>query len=381
MLSWGVDVPAYLSPNNRPVRRFFLTLREAKEFGAHMRRQWDDHTHDSTYLSRDQLSEAARAYAVIAEMAAGSGVVKSYSLLGIVEDWAARQRQSSKSVTLEQLFDEYIKARADKSPKYLYQLRWTRGRLVSLGHRMVSTITAGDLESALRQESPYMRNTFMTYLRAMMRWGIKKGYLTDNPVARMEFTQIKRQEAQIYTPDDVQQLLDDCMEHDLRLLPYRVLTLFCGIRPSGEVTRVDWSDIKWTDRVVKLQSGITKKGRSRFPRLSDNAMAWLQAYKERIGQMEGLVVPYSRNQLERAHRANLERSGVRGIKNGSRHSYCSYHLAKYEDIDGLTLQSGHANTDVLWRHYYQAATKEDAERYWSIVPKAAATNVVAFNAS
>jgi hypothetical protein len=50
----------------------------------------------------------------------------------------------------------------------------------------------------------------------------------------------------------------------------------------------------------------------------------------------------------------------------------------HQDINALTLQSGHASTDILWRHYYQAATREDAQKYWSIVPKATPSNIVAF---
>jgi hypothetical protein len=57
---------------------------------------------------------------------------------------------------------------------------------------------------------------------------------------------------------------------------------------------VGWDDIKWEDRVVKLWAGITKKGRTRFPKLRDNAMAWLEAYRQRGGVTEGLIAPYTR---------------------------------------------------------------------------------------
>jgi integrase len=377
--AWGITIPPYLSPSGRVTRRFFLTLREAKEFGAHMRRRYDDHEHDSTYLSRDRLGEAAKAYDLIAGVSKDTG--KTYTLAGIVEDWARRERQAARSVSLDTLFDEYIAARESSSTDiYRSRLRWCQQRLSPLGWRMVSQITSGDLDTALKRECASTRNNFLTYVRAMFNYGLKKGYLLRNPVDQIEFSVRKRREVEIYTPDEVQRLLDDALEQEPGLLPYRVLTLYCGIRPNGEATRVEWDDIKWEDRVVKLSAAITKKGRSRFPRLSDNAIAWLEEYRRRGGVTEGLIAPYTRNQLEVRHRANLERCGVKGIKNGARHSYCSYHLAQYNDINGLTLQSSHANTDMLWRHCYQAATKEDAARYWSIVPKAAVSNVVAMSA-
>jgi integrase len=246
---------------------------------------------------------------------------------------------------------------------------------------MASTITPSDLETALEREclSPSVRNNFLSFLRVVFNWGIKRGYLDKNPANQVESSVVKRQEVQIYTPDEVQRLLDDALANDLELLPYRVLTIFTGIRPGGEATRVRWEDLKLQgDKVVKLSATITKKGRARFPAISDNAIRWLEAYRQRGGETEGLVVKYTSKQLQLRHRANLERAKVPGIKNGSRHSYCSYHLAEHGDIGGLTLQSGHADSQTLWRHYYQAATREDAARFWSIVPNSEATNIVAF---
>jgi hypothetical protein len=68
-------------------------------------------------------------------------------------------------------------------------------------------------------------------------------------------------------------------------------------------------------------------------------------------------------------KSNYRRTGVKSIKNGARHSYCSYHLAYYNDIDGLTLQSGPQDTQTLWDHYYTAAAKADAASFWEVRPR------------
>jgi integrase len=242
----------------------------------------------------------------------------------------------------------------------------------------VSLISHGDIESVLRGQMPSVRNAFLRYLRAVLNWGIRRGYLTGNPVGRVEFATVKRAETQIYTPEEIQRLLDDCLAQDLGLLPYRVLNIFCGIRPRGEMSRVTWADVAWTERVVKLRASVTKKGRSRYPVLSDNAMAWLEAYRAAGGPMEGSsrIMPYSQVTLDARCRANHHRAGVRSIRNGSRHSYCSYHLAMHGKIDELTVQAGHRDPKTLWDHYYHAATKEEAQRFWSVLPKTTPSNVV-----
>jgi hypothetical protein len=76
----------------------------------------------------------------------------------------------------------------------------------------------------------------------MFNWGLKKGFLTENPVARIEFASVKRDEMEIWRVDDVQKLLEDCLADDLELLPYRVLTIFCGTRPRDEMSRLTCND-------------------------------------------------------------------------------------------------------------------------------------------
>src|SRR5262249_6465916 len=156
----------------------------------------------------------------------------------------------------------------------------------------VAQITPAQIDQALRGMTPSVRNSILRSLRAMLNYAMKRGYVEQNPVAKVEFSTVRPAETQIYTPDEVQAILDDCMEHDLSLLPYRVLTIYCGIRPHGEMSRVTWADVSWEDRIVKLHSSITKKGRRRFPVLSENAMEWLQEYRARGGRTEGRIVPW-----------------------------------------------------------------------------------------
>lgn len=366
-----------MSNTGRPSRRFFLTLREAKAYGDFVRRQFEDHQFDSTYLSRDQLAEASKAYKLIAEVSAETQ--KQYALLQIVEEWSRRERLASKSVTLDQLIGEYIGARSSISKQYVRDIESLKERLPSLGWKIVSTLTPADIESAVRHETPSVRNSHLRILRALLNYGAKKGYLPENPIAKLEFSRVALGEVQLYTPDDVQKLLDDCLEHDLELLPYRVLTIYCGIRPRGEMSRLQWSDIDWADHIVKLRAAITKKGRTRHPQISDNAKEWLEEYRARGGTTTGLVVGCTQKQLEAKIAANHKRTGIKSAKNAARHSYCSYHLAYHNDINGLTLQSGHASTDTLWKHYYRVARREDAERFWSVLPKTRTIpNVIAF---
>ena len=64
--------------------------------------------------------------------------------------------------------------------------------------------------------------------------------------------------------------------------------------------------------------------------------------------------------------------------NALRHSFASYHIAKFNDSAKLALQLGHVGQDIIFRHYREVVTPEEAKRYWSILPANKASKIVAF---
>lgn len=226
----------------------------------------------------------------------------------------------------------------------------------------------------------------MRYLRAVFNWGLKRDYLAINPVGKMDFEEVVKGDTEIFEPKIVTTILQDCLDNDLALLPYRVFGFFCGVRPDGELPRLDWQDLDWSDRILKLRAEITKKKRLRFVDVSENAIAWLLEYKRLGGKTNGMVVPFTSHELRTHHRENWARVvGVtkKGkpkqgwIQQGMRHSYCSYWLVQHNnDVDTLVIQSGHESKEVLWRNYYRATTKAKAEKFWDIRPPRLATNII-----
>jgi len=93
------DQYSWLSyPHGEATEKVFLLKREAQAFGDHMRRAYEDHEAESTYLHGDQPAEAAKAYEAIAEVTSTTG--KTYDLLGIVQDFASRERLASKRTAI-----------------------------------------------------------------------------------------------------------------------------------------------------------------------------------------------------------------------------------------------------------------------------------------
>jgi len=83
----------------------------------------------------------------------------------------------------------------------------------------------------------------MRHLRAFFNFGIKRGYLINNPLSRLDFIKPSPKEVEVVSPEDVARMLEMALRNDLGLLPYLALGFFCDIRPRGELTLLQWSDV------------------------------------------------------------------------------------------------------------------------------------------
>jgi integrase len=368
---WCVDVPAQLSETGKRQRKFFATKGEAKTECETLKARRENFGVSLTAMTPARIAEAAEAYKLLDPHRLG--------LLDVVREYLEDHKQRSASVPFGQLFDLYLEAKSKRSEKYKTQLRWLKNRLVSLHDRLAADITVRDLDEVLNGEKATVKNAWMRYLRAVFNYGVKRDYLASNPVGKLDFEEVVKGDTEIFDPATVQAILDDCLKNDLALLPYRVLGFFCGIRPDGELLKLEWSDIDLEAKQVTLRSEITKKKRKRWVDLSDGAVVWLREYQRRGGLAKGRVTPFDRDELRDHHRDNWARVvGVtekgkpkrRWIQQGMRHSFCSYWLVAHDnDVDTLVIQSGHESKEVMWNSYYAAATKKDADKFWSIRPK------------
>ena len=55
-------------------------------------------------------------------------------------------------------------------------------------------------------------------------------------------------------------------------------------------------------------------------------------------------------------------------QNAPRHSFCSYHLAMHQNAGKTALEAGHSE-QMLFAHYREIVTREDAAAFWGIRPK------------
>jgi integrase len=360
--AWCLNIPASLSHTGKDRRQFYPTKKEGALDAERLQRRQDNFGISLSALSPSRIAEAAEALKLLE----GS----SLSLLAAVKAALATHKQQNASILFSDLFDQFIAAKADRSSQYQTQLRWCRARFKALHRRLVCDITVTELEDLLRSFSGASRNAMIRYLKAVFSFGLKRGFLPENPVCRLDFVHRKRREVETIPNEQVEKMLEHALADDLELLPFLVFGFFCGIRPDEELPKLAWSDVHIADKEIVIGPEVSKTRRRRFVELSENAVRWLTVYSLKGGSMKGQVVPWTKNVLRTRARLNRQAAGIKKwTQQGARHTFCSNWLATHKDVNKLVLMSGHDSVDTMWRRYYKGVREEEAKAFWQIRPK------------
>jgi integrase len=189
------------------------------------------------------------------------------------------------------------------------------------------------------------------------------GYCTDNPIAKVKKaneTKEANKPVGILTPEQVRALLTNAAPE---LVPCLAIGAFAGLR-TAEIARLDWKEINLNRKFIEVSARKSKTASRRLVTIRPNLRSWLNP----IRRKQGSVIPQKLSELVKAARIG---AGIdEWPHNALRHSYTSYHLAKFKDANALALQLGHTTTKMLFKHYREVVSPQEAQKYWMIVPKA-----------
>ena len=353
---WKVEIPESLSPTGRR-RRYFFNTKAAAELFA---RQQKSGLRLYGVQGGDLLPPSLQEQAVRAVEA-----IKPFGvpLARVVADWIERQQEEKKSLRFEEAMNLFIESRP-RSPSYLASLRQTRNRMKMLHDRLMCDITPDDVSAALDGMTDAVQNFTVRILGGAFMFAQKRGYCAQNPAKAVGIMPVCQPEIEVYCPEEALLIMRTAETRDPALLPFLVVSFFLGIRRS-EMLRLDWSSFQLEERFCRLPAHITKKQRSRHIQITDNSLEWLI----RITPREGKVVPFTDNILRKRLEALQVLHGVKTIKHGYRHSFATYSLAAHGDINRLTLELGHNNPNITFKHYAKVTVKKEAEKFFAIYPQ------------
>lgn len=276
--------------------------------------------------------------------------------------------------TREVIF-ELLKARTsdDLSARYLADLRVRLARFANVfGERMIATIAPAEIDGWLRSlgVGSVTRNTFRRRLAVLFSFAKRRSYLSANPISDVERAKECPGEIEILTVGETERLLDSASPETL---PYWAIGAFAGIR-RAEIERLEWSEIDFDGGFIEVKAAKAKTASRRLVTIQENLQGWLGPYRTRTGY----VCP---SNLQKKINTDRDRANLRlnWPQNALRHSFGSYHLARFNDAPRLALEMGNSPA-MIFKHYRKLVKPNDAVRYWEIGPPVAGKKVVQFAA-
>jgi hypothetical protein len=252
--SWCVDIPPELSGTGKRQQPFFRTEAEARSKAEEVKARRDNLGTNLASVTAPQLLEVNECQELLEDH-------PELSLRNIVREYLKIHKTRTASIPFRELFEKYLEARSHRSPEHLYQMKWCLKNLEELHHVLACDLSTRMLDEALVSFTPSVRDQFRRHIHAVLEWGWKRDYLISNPAAKLEVEEWIKAETEIFEPEIVEATLNDCLENDLELLPYRVFGFFCGIRPYGELPRLHWNALDWqaVRHQLKILAIVAKK--------------------------------------------------------------------------------------------------------------------------
>lgn len=300
----------------------------------------------------------------------------------------ARERLTKIGMTLEQavefcernhrkakpmLFSEAIrqmidtKRSANLDPVYVRKLESHLNNLMRVvGDRQISMVTQSEIESWLHRSAwkPATIRNLRIDVRTFFRFSQKRGWITENPAEHLERVKLPDTPPGILTVEECRAVLKSALQLK-SVLPYVVLNLLCGLRPE-ECVEIGPERLRLDRGYVEVPAAVAKSRQRRIVQISANARKWLK-------RSPALSVRSPKWYARQLPKLRAEASSILGRpmpwpKNCLRHSFGSYHLAMHRSADQTAHEMGHRSTDMLFRHYRELVSPEDARAFWSIAP-------------
>jgi integrase len=292
-------------------------------------------------------------------------------------------RALKRTCSAAELVNELLKIKeADgASERYLSDLR---SRLTQFSDafdgKPVAEITSPQIDEWLRslsdrqtgnRLSPVTRNNFRRVLIVAFNFALGRGYCVGNPAEQSAKAKEIQSAVGILTVDQTARLLESAAQE---LLPYIAIGAFAGLR-RAELERLDWQEVDLQSGLIEVTASKVKSARRRFVKIQPNLAKWLRPHAQLAGNV---TPPGYRVLLESAREA----AGIeQWPQNGLRHSFASYHLARFNDAAALALELGHTNSNLVFQHYRQLVRPKQAERYWKIAFVASSKKIAVFSPS
>jgi integrase len=268
------------------------------------------------------------------------------------------------SLTLGTVADEFLTAKqtAGLRPRYVKTLRASIKRfLLNRRNKLAAEITPSEIQEYITSNGwvPATMRSYLVDVRTLFAFAVKRKYVHENPALAVDLPRGEDNSPGIVTPAQARSILDAAIDSAPDALPVVVLSLFGGLRRS-EAEQLDWSEI--SEEFVEVKAHKAKTRQRRLIPISKQLGAWLETAREIKGKLPS--INYADKLKRILHKAKLREDWP---QNGLRHSFASYHFAKYKNENQTALLMGNS-PQMIFQHYRALVRPTEAEAFFDIMP-------------
>jgi len=306
------------------------------------------------------------------EFISAKRTAKGADLAEAAKHWAGSHRGIER-ISLEDAANDWLKTYKEKwSPSYRNSIeKRLRKVLQSL------QIDACDLEyegvrlflgEGLKGQASKSKNHYREILRRVVAHCVDRNWIHEKHGLGklLKNERVDHAAPKTASPAEFAQMLEAA---DDELLPLIAIQGFCGPRQK-EVMRMTWENVWRVPGYIELNADQTKTRQRRLVPRSASLEQWLEPYRQFTGKLwssSDNVYCHALDDLKKL-------AGISG-RNILRHSYASYRLAVVQDSAKVAFEMGNS-PDIVYRHYWDLVTEEEAKGWFSILPRGAKNRIV-----
>lgn len=206
----------------------------------------------------------------------------------------------------------------------------------------------------------HTRSTALSRLSTFCAYCVRKGWMAENPVERLERVTVAARPPRILSAEEARRMLANVAQECPAAAPWFVLGLFAGLRPS-ECDRITWDAVDLARGILTVDAAASKVRRRRVVTLSAQASLW-------VTWAQGGTLPLPVSTRRRALRAVRDALGWdEWPADVLRHSAASYALAETRDAGRVAHSLGNS-PGILLRHYNELVSPQALAEWLALAP-------------
>ena len=369
---WMVNVPPSLSETGARHQPKFKTRDEALQFAQQIRAKSKEFGERRLTLSPHDSTDAAAALVILRPFNA--------TLLDAARFYQKHHDLRAKAPTVGEAIKVGIEHRSNRSAVYLSNLKQFERRLPeSFKNLNMAETDAPIIKSMLDStiDGAVSKRDALRLLSQFYEDQRKSGNLEKNPCKAVIYPKLQNlEEPPVYTVSQLKSLFKACkvypegLDKDCRPCAIAFAFLaFAGLRPA-ELEKLTWDDVLLESGNIRMPKKVAKTRELRNVPINETLRAWIDSVPAE--QRKGRIVPSRWKQKAGRVRKESKLDG-KALQDALRHSYGSYWIVlNPNDMGPLNLAMGHRHVSTYVAYYCTAVTKEEAQKYWKVVPEGTA---------